>query len=324
MSTTLPEGTIVGSFVNCRQQKIHTLHIPSEQKDGPVNLKLFVLHGLKEHSGRPIYTRLYEEFRSKGNVDIYSLDHHGHGQSEGTRFYCDKFDDYIDDVVDFINIVQKQSTQTSKLMLFGHSLGGLISALASLRLPQDQLAGLIMTSPATGVKLSCTERFQLLFSPILNTLCPKAKLVKPISYEYLTRNEDELDIIRKDPFCPPDNVPIRFGVEFVRASALLENTLRSEIKCPLIVLHGTLDKVTDQPLSLEFFKSVKSPSQEKLYIKADGFYHEIFNEPEREPIVEIIANFVCSGGDWSKLQLDRYDTSQLSQGRVLTLKLVEE
>mmetsp|Transcript_736 Transcript_736/g.1135 ORF Transcript_736/g.1135 Transcript_736/m.1135 type:complete len:177 (+) Transcript_736:131-661(+) len=59
-----PEGTVTTPLVNRRNQKLHTLHVKnntstkSSTKAPPT--KIFFVHGVGDHSGRPCYTRLYE------------------------------------------------------------------------------------------------------------------------------------------------------------------------------------------------------------------------------------------------------------------------
>ncbi|MFC2018819.1 alpha/beta fold hydrolase [Chloroflexota bacterium] len=59
-----------------------------------------VVHGLAEHSGR--YGNLVDYFVPRGYA-VFSLDHRGHGKSEGLRGYVDRFTDYLDDLKIFMD-----------------------------------------------------------------------------------------------------------------------------------------------------------------------------------------------------------------------------
>ena len=63
---------------------------------------LVFAHGIGEHCCRPGYVELFGPLSDAG-VDVRSMDHHGHGRSDGRpRGYADKFDDYVVDVVDYV------------------------------------------------------------------------------------------------------------------------------------------------------------------------------------------------------------------------------
>ena len=58
---------------------------------------------------------------------VVSLDHRGHGKSEGMRGYVNRFADYLDD----LNLLWESQLAKSKtpVFVFGHSVGGLIATL---------------------------------------------------------------------------------------------------------------------------------------------------------------------------------------------------
>lgn len=92
---------------------------------------VIICHGLGEHIQR------YEYFAKELNVAgfaVYGIDHQGHGMSDGDRCYVKDFNDYVDDVLLFSERIRLEyNNQNCKLFLFGHSMGGLIAALAAQR-----------------------------------------------------------------------------------------------------------------------------------------------------------------------------------------------
>src|SRR4030042_6784190 len=71
--------------------------------DGKPKAVLLVAHGLAEHSGR--YKNLVNYFVPKG-YSVWALDHRGHGKSEGTRSYIERFDEDLADLKTFVGIVR--------------------------------------------------------------------------------------------------------------------------------------------------------------------------------------------------------------------------
>lgn len=69
-----------------------------------------------------------------------------HGLSEGNRLFVKDFSDYVDDVLSLIKKA-KLENPGKKTFLFGHSMGGLISILTTLR-DQSLFDGVIYSSPA--------------------------------------------------------------------------------------------------------------------------------------------------------------------------------
>lgn len=63
---------------------------------------MLLCHGICEHSGR--YGGLAKNYTSKG-IEIYALDHRGHGRSDGYRNYINSMSDVIQDCCDFLEYI---------------------------------------------------------------------------------------------------------------------------------------------------------------------------------------------------------------------------
>ena len=81
-----------------------------------------LVHGMGEHSGR--YQFPVDYFTPKG-FNIYAFDLRGHGMSEGRRAFTNAFEDYLDDLENFLKLV-RQKEPRHKIFLVGHSFGGQI------------------------------------------------------------------------------------------------------------------------------------------------------------------------------------------------------
>ena len=92
----------------------------ARQKQGTPRGTVFVAHGLGEHIGRhePLFRFLGENLR----VNVYGVDHRGHGQSGGPRGHIDRFSQYLED---FELLYTQAETEGSPPPYFqlGHSMG---------------------------------------------------------------------------------------------------------------------------------------------------------------------------------------------------------
>jgi lysophospholipase len=111
---------------------------------------LIIVHGLVEYHNRHQFLWEYLLEKFQGEFRVSWIDLRGHGLSSGARAHVDRFDDYAQDLISFLNFSQEICPQKSKTILFGHSLGGLVvvkTALDLLKESQVQVDGLILSNP---------------------------------------------------------------------------------------------------------------------------------------------------------------------------------
>ena len=247
-----------------------------------------------------------------GGIDVYALDHHGHGRSDGEpRGYAEKFDHFVNDFVQFIELT-KQNMYISKgepcppLIIMGQSMGALIAVMACLQLKND-VAGMILTGPAMGIDMSLEIKIQKFFGPIIDALIPKAKIVDAVDPKDLSRNTEAVQAYIDDPLCPGGKIVARTAIGMDKAFDVVKER-RGEVTCPILIVHGTEDKTTSSKASLEFFANVGTPLEKKKYVRAPGLYHEIFEEPETDKLMEFILAFAKSGGkEFAEVEGDEKD-----------------
>lgn len=229
-----------------------------------------LVHGLNDHSGR--YEALGRRLAAEGYaVGVFDL--RGHGRSEGRRLWVDHFEEYLEDLDTFL-----ERFAAPPVFLLGHSLGGAVAALYEIE-GRPRLGGLVLTSPALGVGRNLPPAL-IRLSPLLDRLVPQAPVVT-LGIKGISRDPQVLREAMQDPLkrrLPP---PVHTGVQTLWAMRRIEEGAE-EITDPLLIMHGTGDRLTDWRTSQRFYESVSSPDKTlKLY---EDFYHELFNEPGSERV----------------------------------------
>eukprot|EP00573_Skeletonema_grethae_P005588 CAMPEP_0201710480 /NCGR_PEP_ID=MMETSP0578-20130828/58652_1 /ASSEMBLY_ACC=CAM_ASM_000663 /TAXON_ID=267565 /ORGANISM="Skeletonema grethea, Strain CCMP 1804" /LENGTH=372 /DNA_ID=CAMNT_0048199511 /DNA_START=37 /DNA_END=1155 /DNA_ORIENTATION=+ len=296
---SLPDGFVVDSFTNSRSQSIFTINLPRANTSVPPKAMFVLVHGTAEHCCRKGYIGLYESLSNSG-VDVYSMDNHGNGRSDGEpRGYTESIDDYVDEVVEYIQLVQKSKyaqEECPPLVLMGHSLGGCIAVLTALKLGSSKSdMSLILSSPALGVDMNLELKIQKFFAPLIDFLAPKARIVDIVDPIYLSRNKEAVQAYIDDPLCPVGKMVARTAIATDKAFDKAKER-RGEIYCPTLIMHSPIDNCTSQKASEDYFLNVGTALEHKRYLKLNGMYHETLEEPETERIINSIVKFTASGG----------------------------
>lgn len=114
--------------------------------EGEPKATLLIVHGLAEHSGR--YMNVVNHFVPLGYA-VYGIDHLGHGKSDGTRVYVERFEDYTDTLKTYFDMVRDWQPE-KPIILVGHSMGGLIGPIYLLE-HQAELSGAVISAPFVKV-----------------------------------------------------------------------------------------------------------------------------------------------------------------------------
>lgn len=249
---------------------------------------VLVVHGFGEHSGR--YGYLVPPLTAAGYA-VYSLDHRGHGRSPGKRGHIDSFDDYLADVRALAAFAQAASPGLP-VVVFGHSLGGLIALLYALRYPSG-LAGVIASAPL--LTKPNVSPMLLTVAQLLSRVAPSFALDTGLDATTISRDPAEVARYTSDPQVHSKSTA-RAGSEIMKAIDWAQ-AHAGELTVPLLLYHGDADNLVPIEGSRRFFAAVQE--QDKQFVERPGGYHESHNDLGRDELFAMIVAWLNahSGGD---------------------------
>jgi alpha-beta hydrolase superfamily lysophospholipase len=244
-----------------------------------------VSHGLAEHSSR--YDRFARALNDAGYT-VRASDHRGHGASlAGTPgdFGAPGFEALIADMAAYGASLRRDLP----LFLFAHSMGS-FAAQSVILTHSDQY---------TGVVLSGSTALDLLAAGMAEAEGPagleafNAGFEHRTGYEWLSRDEKEVDRYVADPLCgfdlPDETVPALFGAAGTLADPTALAGIRSSL--PVLLVSGSEDPVGGggqlvEVLGQRYRDAGLVDVTVKLY---DGARHELLNEINRDEVTSDVV-----------------------------------
>ncbi|KAL1222865.1 Caffeoylshikimate esterase [Cardamine amara subsp. amara] len=246
-------------------------------------------------------------FLAQMGFACFALDIEGHGRSDGVRAYVPSVDLVVDDIISFFNSVkQNPKFQGLPRFLFGESMGGAICLLIHFA---DTLGfdGAILVAPMCKISDKVRpkwpiDQFLIMISRFLPTwaIVPTEDLL-----EKSIKVEEKKPIAKRNPMRYNEKPRLGTVMELLRVTDYLGKKLK-DVNIPFIVLHGSVDAVTDPEVSRELYQHAKSKDKTlKIY---EGMMHSmLFGEPDNN--IEIVRKDIVSwlndrcGGDKTKSQV---------------------
>jgi acylglycerol lipase len=252
--------------------------------EGEVRAVVLIVHGLGEHSGR--YANVVDCLVPAGYA-LYGLDHVGHGKSEGDREYVERFEDYIEPLTTYYDMV-KAWQPDKPMFLLGHSLGGLIAPLYLLD-HQDDFRGAIFSGPLVKAGESVSP-VAILMARVLSAVAPKAG-VAPLDATGVSRDPAVVKAYVDDPLVFHGKTPARTGAELLKAIDRVQAEA-GRITLPFLTVQGSEDKLVDPGSAQVLYDGASSEDKTiKIY---KGLYHEVFNEPEHEQVLQDVERWLAA------------------------------
>jgi acylglycerol lipase len=259
-------------------------YLPPPGTGSPRAVTLLV-HGYAEHQGR--YARLIAALTGQGFA-VYTLDHRGHGRSDGPRANVERFDDFVGDLRR-LDERARAAHPGAPVFVFGHSMGGLIALRFALSY-QEGLRGLALSAPA----LRFGEDTPAILRRLAGVLARAAPRF-PVSRaglegeSLLSRDPRVQAAFDADPLNYHGPAQARMADQMLRAAADARARLET-LRLPLLVLQGDLDRYVVPAGATEVYE--RAGSADKTLKWWPGCRHELLNEPEGPEVVAYLLDWL--------------------------------
>lgn len=271
-----------------------------------------IAHGLAEHAGR--YERLAEALTESGYL-VYANDHRGHGRTaraqEDVGYFGDE-DGWSRVVKDLgaMCLAEKEENGRLPLILFGHSMGSLMTQQAIYEYPDlfdavtmSGASGEVSPMVRFGKAIAKFERLRLGRrgrSDLINRLSFDAfnKAFKPnrTAFDWLSRDEAEVDKYIADQLCG-FTASTQLWVDMLAAIIEVtkpENRAKIRRELPIYLFSGMDDQVGQEGRGCSILAEnyrrmgLKSVSY-KIYPRAR---HETLNEINRDEVTRHLIEWM--------------------------------
>jgi alpha-beta hydrolase superfamily lysophospholipase len=247
----------------------------------PRRAVLVNLHGLGDHSG--LYPNLAAHFPA-GGIALYAYDMRGNGRSAGQRAYVRRWSEYRDDLHVFLNQV-RQWEPGLPLFLLGNSLGGLVVLDYTLQHPNG-LAGVI--AAATPLGEVGVPPILMALGRLLSRVVPRFSLNVGMDLSGLARDPSVVETVLADPLFHRRGTA-RLSTEVTAAIDRVQE-LAGNLAVPLLVLHGSADRMVPPHGSRSFFAKVRYPDRE--FREYPDAYHGLFADLDFERVLQDVERWV--------------------------------
>jgi lysophospholipase len=285
------------TFYETASGRINAIEFASKRPGGDI---LLCIHGFFCDA------RIFAHIGSKLSIEGYnviSIDLPGHGKSDGKRGDLD-FDACIRSIHQIVEQLKKRS---ARVFIVAHSVG-CIFALWYAHLFKASIDGLILLSPSVRVS-NMKKRYDADPNALEFLLFFFARIFVPNKLIDITEafpthvkaGGDELAWMMKDP-----EMNFRYSYRFLVDILAIKSSKLSELSdigdIPVLILHGTKDRMMYVKVSEEFFRLLRTNMKEIKIFDCDHwfydaiFYDQFFSRHSEESRMRVISSIA----DWLK------------------------
>jgi len=236
-------------------------------------------HGYGEHARR--YDHVGKRFADAGLV-TYALDHRGHGRSGGKRVR-----EFVGDFRSLVMLATAEHPGLTRIVL-GHSMGGGIVLAYGAQYPGDYDL-MVLSGPAIAAHTGVSKPKALL-GKMVGSLLPDLP-IEQIDPDAVSRDPAVVADYKADPLVYRGKIPAGIGKALLLVGETMPR-LAGAITAPLLVVHGEQDRLVSTAGSEHLVECVASRDVGlTVYPK---LYHEVFNEPERDRVLDDVVGWITA------------------------------
>jgi alpha-beta hydrolase superfamily lysophospholipase len=239
-------------------------------------------HGLGEYARR--YDHVAQRFEAAGLV-TYALDHRGHGRSGGKRMLVRDVSEYTADFDTLVGIATREHPGL-KCIVLGHSMGGGIVFAYGVERP-DNYDLMVLSGPVVAAQEQVSPVLAFA-AKVLGAVVPGVP-AEDLDVDAISRDPEVVAAYKADPLVHHGRVPFGVGRALLKIGETMPQRAPA-LTAPLLVVHGASDRLVPVAGSRRLVECVGSADVTlKVY---PGLYHEVFNEPERDQVLDDVVAWI--------------------------------
>lgn len=240
-----------------------------------------ISHGMAEHIGR--YAR-FAQALNDAQFDVWGIDHRAHGRTLGPGGFGDfgdgGWDGLVNDLDQLVDLVT--ASTGSPVILFAHSMGA-AAAQHFVQSGSAKVSMLILSGTTARKPEDAVPEYNSVFEPARTP------------YDWLSRDDEEVDRYISDPLCGFEGQTIRNGFDRAdtrRIDPALIGLIRKDL--PVLLLAGDADPVNNAMKGIDLLESLWRTAgiqhiDRQVYV---GGRHEMLNETNRDEVTQNLISWM--------------------------------
>lgn len=231
--------------------------------------RVVLVHGLGDHSGR--WERVAETLASRG-LAVHAPDLRGHGRSRGRRGHAASFDHLLRDL-DRLRRAAGPRGRRSRVVLLGHSLGGLIVLRYLQAFPSPAVAGAAAAAPFLRLRAEVPV-WKLTLGRLADRWLPGLTMDAELDRDELLRQPEERERYRRDPLVH-QRISARLWGEMQREARRIREDPRTSR--PVLLQVAGDDRIVDSDAVEDLGRRRPAGTEVRVYPRA---FHDLYHDPD--------------------------------------------